>query len=91
MILATVRVGESEFLAVDLGEPASGPQYETTRTLALIMLSTFLPMLPMYIFGSLFRHHAELRSAKSLQAVDLNLRLRFFFSSAEPHEDVQSL
>ena len=60
--LLTLAVGGKEYALADLSIEAVDPAYATTRNLAVALLCTFVPALPLYIFSMIYICRAELRN-----------------------------
>ena len=60
--LMTLSVAGKEYALADLSIEASDPAYQATRSLATMMLCTFVPAVPLYIFGQLHRWRRALRA-----------------------------
>ena len=73
----TIRVGDRDYLAADLSVATDDPEFASTRMLATLLAGTFVPMVPLGIFGSLFLRRHELRD--DVVAMDITLQRRFFF------------
>eukprot|EP00937_MAST-01D_sp_MAST-1D-sp2_P001733 g1733.t1 len=61
--LMTLSVANETYPLEDLSLPASDPSYVQTRRLAVFLLCTFVPLLPVYIFVELYRCREYLRHA----------------------------
>ena len=79
LALETLRVGDREYVAADLSVQTTDPAYATTRALALVLLCTFVPLLPCYVFGSLYRQREHLCSAAALERAPAWVRQRFYY------------
>ena len=85
--LLTLSVAGKEYALADLSIEASGPAYQVTRRLALTLMFTFVPAVPLYIFGQLYRWREALRSdwmSSGLMPEGPRIRLFYFFGSYAP-------
>ena len=86
LALETLRVGEREYVAADLSVETSDPAYATTRSLALVLLCTYVPFFPCCVFGALYRHREHLRSKEAISRAPawVRQRLYYFYGSFKP-------
>eukprot|EP00937_MAST-01D_sp_MAST-1D-sp2_P002935 g2935.t1 len=86
LALQTVRVGARDYVAADLSIPTDDPEYTVTRTLACVLLSTFVLLVPAFVFGSLYRHRAHLNSYEAQTAAPdwLHQHFSYFYISYKP-------
>ena len=93
--LLTLTVSGKEYALADLSIETSDPAYATTRTLAVSLLCTFVPALPLYIFGVIYRYREPLRGSTlegdqlrsgSLDGLPQGTRIQlfYFFGSYSP-------
>jgi hypothetical protein len=76
--LMTLPVGGKEYALADLSIETSDPAYATTRALATALLYTFVPAVPLYIFGTLYRWRRQLREGKQ-GGIPQGVRFRLFY------------
>ena len=84
--LETLQVGDQEFVAADLSVPTDADDYKTTRALAIVLLCTFIPAVPAYVFGSLWSNREHLQTPDRQIAAPAWLReqYRYFYGSFKP-------
>ena len=88
--LMTLSVGGREYALADLSIEATDPAYRQTRLLATVVLCTFVPAVPAYVFGRLWKFRRSLRAGElSSGAQDAipesqRKRLFYFFGSYAP-------
>jgi len=86
--LLTLRVAGKDYALADLSIEASDPAYQVTRRLALTLMFTFVPAVPLYIFGQLYRWRDALRSDWMTLLVLMpegpRIRLFYFYGSYAP-------
>ena len=75
----TLRVDGEDFALADLSISTADPAYVQTRKMALGLLLTFVPAVPLLIFGSLFRKRAQLRTEEGQKGLDLSWKVKFFY------------
>ena len=79
LTLETLTVGDREFVAADLSVETSDPKYGTTRTLAIVLLCTFVPAVPLYVFGSLSYYRSQLNTQEAQRRSEKWLQQRFHY------------
>ena len=86
LALETLRVGEREYVAADLSVETSDPAYATTRSLAIVLLCTYVPLFPCCVFGALYRYRHHLRSEEAISRAPawVRQRLYYFYGSFKP-------
>ena len=85
--LLTLPVGGKNYALADLGIEASDPAYQRTRGLALLLLCTFIPAIPAYIFAKLYSWRRLLGGSLAEQQrvpESQRLHLFYFFGSYAP-------
>ena len=84
--LETLQVGDQEFVAADLSVPTDAADYKTTRALAIVLLCTFIPAVPAYLFGSLWsnRRHLQTQEKQATAPAWLREQYRYFYGSFKP-------
>jgi hypothetical protein len=91
--LVTVQVGDKAYPLADLGIAATEAAYVQTRKLAIALLVTFVPAVPLFIFGSMFRMRKELGAGERASMLEVQqgsalysdrLRFFYFFGSYSP-------
>ena len=57
---------DTRYVAADLSVETSDHAYATTRSLALVLLCTYVPLFPCCVFGALYRYRHHLRSEEAI-------------------------
>eukprot|EP00937_MAST-01D_sp_MAST-1D-sp2_P002988 g2988.t1 len=79
LALITTRVGERQYVAADMSVSTDDPEYAATRAIATALLATFVPALPLYVFGTMWRHREHLRTKSAQVGAPEWLRQRYFY------------
>eukprot|EP00937_MAST-01D_sp_MAST-1D-sp2_P001103 g1103.t1 len=79
LALLTTRVGDAEYVAADMNIATGDPEYASTRAIAIMLLVTFVPALPCYVFGTMHHHRDHLRTRRGRSGAPEWLRQRYFF------------
>jgi hypothetical protein len=79
LALLTKRVGERDFVAADMGVSTDDAEYATTRAIAITLMVTFVPLLPVYVFGTMWRRSAELDTLRAQLEADKGFAQQFFY------------
>ena len=85
--LLTLTVSGKEYALADLSVETTDPAYQQSRRLALALMATFVPAVPLYIFGQLYRWREALRSdgiVSGLMPEGPRVRLFYFYGSYAP-------
>jgi hypothetical protein len=69
MALLTVPVGSAHFVTSDLSIDASSPEYAFTRRLAVGLLASFVPAVPLLVFGFMYARRDLLAKASDDEGV----------------------
>ena len=77
--LMTLRVDGEAFALADLSVSAVDPAYVQTHKIALGLLLTFVPAVPLLIFGSLYHKRAQLRTEEGQMGLDISWKAKFFY------------
>jgi hypothetical protein len=77
--LLTLPVGDKEYAIADLSIEATEPRYQQTRRMAILLLVTFIPAVPIYVFAKLFSWRRFLSAQSEQQRVPESQRLHLFY------------
>eukprot|EP00937_MAST-01D_sp_MAST-1D-sp2_P006298 g6298.t1 len=74
----TLHVGGKEYVVADLSIKTTDPSYQQTRRLAIVLMATFVPALPLCVFSMLHRWRNALRAGKH-DGIPPSTRIRLFY------------
>ena len=83
--LLTLTVNGKNYALADLSIETSEPAYAMTRKLATVLLCTFVPAVPLHVFGTLHRWRHQLCKIEQ-EGIPQGIRTRlfYFFGSYAP-------
>ena len=86
MALLTLPVGNEHYVTSDLSINTASPEYAVTQLLAKIMLCSFVPLLPLLVFGFMFYSRAQLQTKEAQHEASGFLRNTsfYFYGSYKP-------
>jgi hypothetical protein len=85
--LLTLSVGDKAYALADLSVETTDPAYVHTRSLAIVLLATFVPAVPLYVFATLHRWRSALRNPNLEQRSmpePARIRMFYFYGSYAP-------
>eukprot|EP00937_MAST-01D_sp_MAST-1D-sp2_P000787 g787.t1 len=78
-VLYTLEIGSAEYVAADLSVRTDSREYAVTKILAGVLLGSYVWMLPVFVFGSLFRNRLSLHTEDAQACAPRWVRERFHY------------